>query len=103
MPGRSGLQVLPELRARMPFIAIVVLTAHSEPIYMEEAFRRGADGYVLKSELMKDLLSTIRTGLLRRQELRFEDLRLMESKIPMIDRSDSTSADERAPSPMTNV
>ena len=87
----------------MPFIAIVVLTAHSEPIYMEEAFRRGADGYVLKSELMKDLLSTIRTGLLRRQELRFEDLRLMESKIPMIDRSDSTSADERAPSPMTNV
>lgn len=70
MPGRSGLQVLPELRLRMPFVAIVVLTGHSEPIYIEEAFRRGADGYILKSNLMNDLLPTISTALLRRQELR---------------------------------
>lgn len=70
MPGRSGLQILPELRARMPFVAIVVLTAHSEPIYIEEAFLRGADGYVLKGTLMKDLHSTICTALQKRQELR---------------------------------
>ena len=70
MPGRSGLQILPELRIRMPFVAIVILTGHSEPIYVEEAFRRGADGYVLKSNLMRDLLPTICTAIFTRQELR---------------------------------
>lgn len=75
MPGRSGLQILPELRKRMPFVAIIVLTAHSEPIYIEEAFGRGADGYVFKSDLMKDLLPTISTALSRREEQRLENHR----------------------------
>jgi DNA-binding NarL/FixJ family response regulator len=74
MPGRSGLQVLPELRIQMPFVAIVILTAHSEPIYIEEAFRRGADGYVLKKNLIKDLIPTLCSALLKRQELRSQDL-----------------------------
>lgn len=69
MPGRSGLQILPELRQRMPYVAIVILTAHSEPIYVEEAFSRGTDGYVLKINLMKDLLPSISTALLSRQHL----------------------------------
>lgn len=73
MPGRSGLQILPELRNRMPLVAIIVLTAHSESIYMEEAFSRGADEYVLKNNLLKDLLSSVSTALLRRQELRSLD------------------------------
>jgi two-component system, NarL family, response regulator DesR len=73
MPGRSGLQVLPELRIRMPFVAVVILTAHSESIYMEEAFSRGADEYVLKNNLLKDLLPSVSTALLRRQELRSQD------------------------------
>jgi DNA-binding NarL/FixJ family response regulator len=70
MPGRSGLQILPELRTRMPFAAIIVLTAHSESIYMEEAFSRGADEYVLKNNLLRELLPAVSTALLRRQELR---------------------------------
>jgi PAS domain S-box-containing protein len=36
MPGRSGLQILPELRLRVPFTAIVILTAHAESIYMKK-------------------------------------------------------------------
>ena len=76
MPGRSGLQILPELRIRMPFVAIVVLTAHSEPIYIEEAFCRGADGYVLKCNLIKDLLPTICNAILTRQELWCQDRRV---------------------------
>jgi DNA-binding NarL/FixJ family response regulator len=68
MPGRSGLQILPELRIRSPFTAIIILTAHCESIYMEEAFRRGADEYVLKHNLLKDLLPSISTALFRRQD-----------------------------------
>ena len=69
LPGRGGLQVLPELRSRMPFVAVVVLTAHAEPVYVEEALRRGADGYVLKRNAFKELLPTIASALARREEL----------------------------------
>lgn len=73
MPGRSGLQILPQLRIRMPSVAIVVLTAHLEPIYQEEAFRRGADGYVLKDKLLNDLLPTVCAALLSRRTVQFQD------------------------------
>lgn len=69
MPGRSGLQILPELRFRMPFAAVVVLTIHTEPIYIEEAFQRGADGYVHKAKLLKELLPAIATALTKREKL----------------------------------
>jgi len=73
MPGRSGLQVLPELRSRMPFAAIIILTAHNESIYTEEAFQRGADEYVLKDHLLKDLLPSVSTALSKYTELRSQD------------------------------
>lgn len=57
----------------MTFVAVVVLTAHTEPVYIEEAFRRGADGYVFKRNLLKELLPTIATALGRREELRCQD------------------------------
>lgn len=49
LPGRSGLQVLPELRARLPKMAIVMLTAHDEPMYRRAALRMGADAFLSKS------------------------------------------------------
>jgi two-component system response regulator DesR len=70
MPGRSGLQILPELRTRMPFAAIIILTAHRESIYIEESFQRGADEFVLKDNLLKDLLPSLSNALLRRQQSR---------------------------------
>jgi two-component system response regulator DesR len=73
MPGRSGLQILPELRASLPFVVLVVLTMHSEPIYVEEAFSRGADGYVLKSALVRELLPTISAAILKTEKLRSQD------------------------------
>ena len=73
MPGRSGLQILPELRTRMPFAAIIILTAHNESIYMEEAFLRGADECVLKDHLLKDLLPSVSTALRKYTELRYQD------------------------------
>jgi len=60
LPGISGLAVLPQLRSSLPHTAVVVLTNHSSAEYFEEAFRRGASGYVLKSCAQTSLLPTIR-------------------------------------------
>jgi DNA-binding NarL/FixJ family response regulator len=62
MPGLSGLNALPRLRAALPTAVIVVLTANSSPLYREEAYHRGADAYVLKGSALEELLPAIQAG-----------------------------------------
>jgi DNA-binding NarL/FixJ family response regulator len=62
MPGLSGLNALPRLRAALPTAVIVVLTTNSSPLYREEAYHRGADAYVLKGSVLEALLPVIQAG-----------------------------------------
>ena len=60
MPGQSGLQALPRLRLLLPHAIIVVISNTVTPVYMEEAFARGADGYLEKGvRLLLSLPQTI--------------------------------------------
>lgn len=60
MPGQSGLLALPGLRAMLPNAIIVVISNTATPIYIEEAFARGADGYLEKgSRVPSQLMATI--------------------------------------------
>jgi two-component system, chemotaxis family, chemotaxis protein CheY len=61
MPGPSGLNILPHLRKLLPDAIVVVVSAETTPIYMQEAFARGADGYVDKRRISIDLLQTMAT------------------------------------------
>ena len=47
LPGRSGLDLLPEIQSNSP-IPCIVLSGHREPSYVERALEAGARGYVLK-------------------------------------------------------
>ena len=60
LPGVSGMSLLPQLRSSLPETGIVMLTNHHGSEYVAEAFLRGADGYVLKSEAHVSLLPAIR-------------------------------------------
>lgn len=62
MPGQSGLQVLPRLRSMLPNAIIVVISITDTPIYMEEAFARGADGYLKKGGGLLSSLTEIVTS-----------------------------------------
>lgn len=48
MPGGHGLDYLPAIREQFPELKIVAFTMYSQPKLVKEAFRKGADGYVLK-------------------------------------------------------
>ena len=67
LPGRSGLSVLPELREKNPWLAVVILTTHESPIYQEEAFNRGADAYVFKRNAVQELLPAIYAAISARR------------------------------------
>jgi DNA-binding NarL/FixJ family response regulator len=52
MPGTSGLDALPALRAVSPASRIVVLSAMNRPDLVDAAISGGADGYLVKGDLV---------------------------------------------------
>ncbi len=61
MPRLNGLEVTSRVKKNHPEIKIIVLSMRSSEPYIMEAFRNGADGYVVKSEGIQDLVNAIRT------------------------------------------
>lgn len=59
MPGMGGIAAIEAIRAEFPDARILVLTTYRGDVQALRAFRAGAQGYLLKSELRKDMLSTI--------------------------------------------
>lgn len=63
IPGRDGLDLIKDLKARHPDLLVVVFSMHDEALYAERALRAGARGYVMKSEGPGDLVRAIREVL----------------------------------------
>lgn len=59
MPGRSGLELIRQLRAERPALRILVLTMHAEEQYVMRAFRAGAAGYLTKESAAMELVNAI--------------------------------------------
>ncbi len=59
MPGRSGLDILPEVREQAPDVKVLILTGRDEDTYIVRALRLGAHGYILKSADENDLVEGI--------------------------------------------
>jgi DNA-binding NarL/FixJ family response regulator len=56
----SGLDLVKDLSARLPRVAIVVLSMHEELYYAERALRAGARAYVMKRESTGQIIEAIR-------------------------------------------
>lgn len=57
--GRSGLEVLKELKQLRPRLPVLILSMHSEEQYARRAFKAGAAGYVTKDTPRAELLKAI--------------------------------------------
>ncbi|MEO1287244.1 MAG: protein kinase [Chloroflexota bacterium] len=60
MPGKTGLEALPEIREQAPSVKVLVLTGRDDDNYIMRALRSGANGYVLKSTDEVKLVESIR-------------------------------------------
>ena len=57
LPGRTGLELLKMIKAELPTLPVLILSAYTEDQYAVRALRDGADGY-LNTESAPDLLVT---------------------------------------------
>jgi len=60
MPGRSGLEVLKELKDEKPKLPVLILSMYPEEQYAIRALRAGASGYLTKASAPNELISAIR-------------------------------------------
>lgn len=60
MPGRSGLDILKQLKSQRPELPILVLTIHPEEQYAVRVLRAGASGYLTKESAPDELIKAIR-------------------------------------------
>ena len=61
MPGRSGIDVLAQLRAKAPHMGILVLSGYPEEHYAISLIRQGASGYLNKECEPETIVEAIRT------------------------------------------
>ncbi len=60
LPGRSGLDVLKQLKCTKPEVPILILSVHPEEQYALRSLRAGASGYLTKQSAPDELIGAIR-------------------------------------------
>ena len=60
MPGRSGLEILEDIKSEQPKLPVLILSMHPEEQYAVRALRAGASGYLTKASAPQELIGAIR-------------------------------------------
>jgi DNA-binding NarL/FixJ family response regulator len=63
MPGKSGLDVLKEIKQHRPKLPVLILSMHPEEQFAIRAIRAGASGYLTKESAGDELVLAIRKAL----------------------------------------
>jgi len=62
LPGRSGLDACRDICNQFPPTKVVILSSHGSDSFIEQAFRAGASGFVLKQVGNEELIRAIRAA-----------------------------------------
>jgi two-component system, NarL family, invasion response regulator UvrY len=71
MPGKSGLELLKEIKKLQPEMSVIMVSIHPEEQYANCAMKFGASGYITKCNAPYELLQAIKAVI--RGEKYFSD------------------------------
>lgn len=63
LPGKSGLELIKEVRAADRKVKLLVISMHDEALYADRVLRAGGDGYIMKQEDPEEIVHAIRDVL----------------------------------------
>jgi DNA-binding response OmpR family regulator len=86
LPGRSGFQVLRDVRARKPSLPVLILTAKASIDERVAGLNTGADDYMAKPFALAELSARLR-AILRRGAPRENVLRLADLEVDTVSRT----------------
>jgi two-component system, NarL family, invasion response regulator UvrY len=67
MPGRSGLDVLHDIKQNFPNLPVLILSIHPEEHYAIRVLKAGASGYLCKQAATEELVKAVQRVLLGRK------------------------------------
>ena len=63
MPRLNGIEAAKKLKKLLPEVKLIFVTMHAETVYVNEAFRAGASGYLLKQSAATELAQAVQAVL----------------------------------------
>ncbi len=63
MPRLNGIEAAKKLKKLLPEVKLIFVTMHAETVYVNEAFRAGASGYLLKRSAATELAQAVQSVL----------------------------------------
>lgn len=60
LPGRNGIELIKELRAKDKDVKILVISMHDKALYADRVLRAGGNGYIMKDEDPEELAQAMR-------------------------------------------
>lgn len=60
LPDEDGLTLLPMIKSKYPKIKVIVVTMYDESKFIQESLKLGADGYIVKSSGLIELIHAIK-------------------------------------------
>jgi DNA-binding NarL/FixJ family response regulator len=60
MPGRSGIELIKQVKLLAPKLPILILSMHKEDVYAVRALKAGASGYLCKDNAEEQLVDALR-------------------------------------------
>jgi DNA-binding NarL/FixJ family response regulator len=63
LSGKSGLELIKDVRAQNSKVKLLVLSMHDEARYADRVLRAGGDGYILRKEDPEEIVQAIRDVL----------------------------------------
>jgi DNA-binding NarL/FixJ family response regulator len=63
LPGKSGLDLIKEIRASKLKVKLLVVSMFDEALYADRVLRAGGDGYIMKQEDPEEIIHAIRDVL----------------------------------------
>ena len=63
LPGKSGLELLKDIRATHPQTPVLIISMHDEALYAERVIRSGGRGYIMKQEGPEKVIKAVRKVL----------------------------------------
>jgi two-component system, NarL family, response regulator NreC len=63
MPGLNGLEVICQIKQRLPNCYIIILSMYDDECYVFQALKNGASGYVLKESSTADLIEAVNAAV----------------------------------------
>jgi DNA-binding NarL/FixJ family response regulator len=61
MPRLNGIEAAKKLKKQFPEMKLIFVTMHAETVYVNEAFKAGASGYLLKQSAITELAQAVQS------------------------------------------